>query len=443
MPAVSKKQQRFAGMVHAAQQGEKPASPAVAKAAKSWEPSDVEKTASTSTKGLPDKVKKESTIGQIISRYNEYAQHLHGGQSMRELAEDLMEIAEFAEQAIMSESDDWYDAHTISRNMKEIKSYVKEFAKIAEEHDSLKSRAGALYDDMGRVLERYFDVAEDYHDPHGPAKEIGYDTDDDGVDDLVAGNSPKNPVEGDEADQMAHEASSKYDNRTNITDIEAHEGYDMDDIDESGERFRKLVRSLAHRGKNNEGIDEAFMTFMDEYTVHNPKALAAWIGRRKYGKEKFQHMAAAGKKHENANALTEKKPALGSGGRFKDLVKQLKAKNEEFANLDENELSELAYNFMQEYTVHNPKALAAWIGRKKYGKEKFQHMAAAGKKHENRGPIEDPYMGNDVAMREARNKDLAERLVKLARAKLKGEQLVEFDTLPRATQIRAAWKIIR
>ena len=33
MPAVSKAQQRFMGMVHAAQKGEKPASSAVAKAA--------------------------------------------------------------------------------------------------------------------------------------------------------------------------------------------------------------------------------------------------------------------------------------------------------------------------------------------------------------------------------------------------------------------------
>ncbi len=30
--------------------------------------------------------------------------------------------------------------------------------------------------------------------------------------------------------------------------------------------------------------------------------------------------------------------------------------------------------------AYNPKALAAYIGRKKYGKEKFQEMSAAGKK---------------------------------------------------------------
>lgn len=30
--------------------------------------------------------------------------------------------------------------------------------------------------------------------------------------------------------------------------------------------------------------------------VKTPGALAAWVGRRKYGKKKFQKMAAAGKK---------------------------------------------------------------------------------------------------------------------------------------------------
>jgi len=49
------------------------------------------------------------------------------------------------------------------------------------------------------------------------------------------------------------------------------------------------------------------------------------------------------------------KPKLGSGERFKQLSQQLKKKG-----------------------VEDPDALAAAIGRKKYGKKKFQKMAAAG-----------------------------------------------------------------
>jgi hypothetical protein len=53
--AVSKKQQKFMGMVHAAKKGEKPASKEVAKAAKSISGKEAEKFASTKHKGLPEK----------------------------------------------------------------------------------------------------------------------------------------------------------------------------------------------------------------------------------------------------------------------------------------------------------------------------------------------------------------------------------------------------
>jgi len=50
------------------------------------------------------------------------------------------------------------------------------------------------------------------------------------------------------------------------------------------------------------------------------------------------------------------KPPLGSGERYKKLVADLKDKG-----------------------AKDPRALAAYIGRKKYGKEKFQKLAAKGK----------------------------------------------------------------
>jgi hypothetical protein len=52
-----------------------------------------------------------------------------------------------------------------------------------------------------------------------------------------------------------------------------------------------------------------------------------------------------------------KKPPLGSGERFKQLVKQLQRRGAE-----------------------HPEALAAWIGRQKYGKRRFQELAKKGRK---------------------------------------------------------------
>jgi hypothetical protein len=57
--AVSKAQQRFMGMVHAAQKGEKPASKEVAKAAKGMGKKDAKDFAATKHKGLPEKKPKK------------------------------------------------------------------------------------------------------------------------------------------------------------------------------------------------------------------------------------------------------------------------------------------------------------------------------------------------------------------------------------------------
>ena len=57
--AVSKAQQRFMGMVHAAQKGEKPASKEVAKVAKGMGKKDAEDFAATKHKGLPEKKPKK------------------------------------------------------------------------------------------------------------------------------------------------------------------------------------------------------------------------------------------------------------------------------------------------------------------------------------------------------------------------------------------------
>jgi hypothetical protein len=57
---VSKKQQKFMGMVHAAQKGEKPASKEVSKVAKTMKKSDAEDFAATKHKGLPEKKAKKN-----------------------------------------------------------------------------------------------------------------------------------------------------------------------------------------------------------------------------------------------------------------------------------------------------------------------------------------------------------------------------------------------
>jgi hypothetical protein len=97
--AKSKSQQKFFGMVHAAQKGEKPASKEVGKVAKDMSKKDAEDFASTKHKGLPDKVKKkkvdesiltENTLQSIVRRFGkEVREFAEGGDFDQDLFEAL------------------------------------------------------------------------------------------------------------------------------------------------------------------------------------------------------------------------------------------------------------------------------------------------------------------------------------------------------------------
>jgi hypothetical protein len=76
MPAVSKAQQKFMGMVHAAQKGEEPSSPEVAKAAASMDKGDAKDFASTKHKGLPDK--KEEGINTLKEYIRKIVREMSG-----------------------------------------------------------------------------------------------------------------------------------------------------------------------------------------------------------------------------------------------------------------------------------------------------------------------------------------------------------------------------
>ena len=72
MPALSKKQQRFFGIVRAIQKGEaEPTTPETAKAAESMTKKDVKKFASTKHKGLPEKKEVKEAKGYGEERFCE------------------------------------------------------------------------------------------------------------------------------------------------------------------------------------------------------------------------------------------------------------------------------------------------------------------------------------------------------------------------------------
>lgn len=107
---------------------------------------------------------------EAIGRYNEYGNLLRRPPegNLMEIAHTLSKITEAAEKFTLSEADEWFDKHTVSRNMKELRRVSEEFNKLAKEAHTVQQRMEALYEDGGKVLERYFEI-KDLNEGSGPA----------------------------------------------------------------------------------------------------------------------------------------------------------------------------------------------------------------------------------------------------------------------------------
>ena len=107
---------------------------------------------------LPSEIKKHFL--EIISTYGQHREAMSRKSDIRQVAETLGAIADAASEYTLREGGDWFDRVTIKRNMKELKSLQEKFEKEAVEAKSQEQRLEALYEDMGHVLGRYFEIAE-------------------------------------------------------------------------------------------------------------------------------------------------------------------------------------------------------------------------------------------------------------------------------------------
>ena len=99
-------------------------------------------------------------ITEALKNYNKLGETLYQQQSLKETAKSLSQVAEMAASHTLQETEDWFDKVTVSRNMKELTNHSKQFSKIAEEASSVQQRLSALYEDMGVILNRYYEIPE-------------------------------------------------------------------------------------------------------------------------------------------------------------------------------------------------------------------------------------------------------------------------------------------
>jgi hypothetical protein len=107
---------------------------------------------------LPNEIKRHFL--EIISTYGQHREGMSRKSDIRQVAETLGGIADAAQEYTLREGGDWFDRVTIKRNMTELKKFQSAFEKEAVEASAQQQRLEALYEDMGHVLGRYFEIAE-------------------------------------------------------------------------------------------------------------------------------------------------------------------------------------------------------------------------------------------------------------------------------------------
>tara|TARA_Y100001937_G_scaffold27868_1_gene40182 strand:- start:11400 stop:11969 length:570 start_codon:yes stop_codon:yes gene_type:complete len=103
----------------------------------------------------------EQEFLERVNNYSSYGKEIYREYDIIETAKKLSEIARIAGIHAVRETEEAFDKITVKRNMKELKSYSEQFIKVATEAKGLQQRVESLFEDMGRVLSRYYEIKED------------------------------------------------------------------------------------------------------------------------------------------------------------------------------------------------------------------------------------------------------------------------------------------
>jgi len=202
-----------------------------------------------------------------VRSYGIVGKSLYNNGNIMEMANQLSHIAEQAHTHVVSETSDWFDKVSVNNNMKSLKSSVVEFKKAAVESHQLNQRLTGLYEDIGHVLNRYYEIDEvDQGDMDGdgqnePDDEEYLDNKDKAIQkamgetvndpDGLAPDSPDGTGEEMKGESLDPDNADLVDQPTDpAKDGEEmkSEGDGQDDPSQDGEEMQEIKRSLKDAG---------------------------------------------------------------------------------------------------------------------------------------------------------------------------------------------------
>lgn len=97
---------------------------------------------------------------EIISTYNSFSEQMSRQSDILETAQTLGGVVDAAKELTISEGNDWFDKITVKRNMNELDKLDRQFDKFAVDAKKMDERLHALYEDMGHILNRYYEISD-------------------------------------------------------------------------------------------------------------------------------------------------------------------------------------------------------------------------------------------------------------------------------------------
>jgi hypothetical protein len=107
----------------------------------------------------PLTVYEKKNMVETIKSYNEFRKGLKTD-SVYETAQKIMEAVNLAERYALKECGDWMEAKMVERDMKEIKRDAAKMYEEAQKMKAIEKQLEMLYEEVGRRLERYFEIAD-------------------------------------------------------------------------------------------------------------------------------------------------------------------------------------------------------------------------------------------------------------------------------------------
>jgi hypothetical protein len=107
----------------------------------------------------PLTIYEKKNMVETIKAYNEYGKGLKAD-GVYATAQKIMEAVNLAERYALKECGDWMEAKMVERDMKEIKRDAAKMYEEAQKMKAIEKQLEMLYEEVGRRLERYFEIAD-------------------------------------------------------------------------------------------------------------------------------------------------------------------------------------------------------------------------------------------------------------------------------------------